>query len=132
MPYSAYCLFFVPPNKRLDPVLCSIGKWLIHLFDNYVMIIFLAWEPRSHEPKRKAIGSGFMRTRLPGQEEICDVMVIEMVYSVTSLAYQGLNNLTACQQDVFALLVPSCCQVWNKFDETNGFATQSRCVQSCK
>jgi hypothetical protein len=29
MPYSAYCLFFVPPNKRLDPVLCSIGKWLI-------------------------------------------------------------------------------------------------------
>ena len=21
--------FFVPPNKRLDPVLCSIGKWLI-------------------------------------------------------------------------------------------------------
>ena len=29
MPYSAYCLFFVPPNKRLDPVLCTIGKWLI-------------------------------------------------------------------------------------------------------
>jgi hypothetical protein len=29
MPYSAYCLFFVPPNKRLDPVLCLIGKWLI-------------------------------------------------------------------------------------------------------
>ena len=29
MPYSAYCLLFVPPNKRLDPVLCSIGKWLI-------------------------------------------------------------------------------------------------------
>ena len=29
MPYSAYCLFVVPPNKRLDPVLCSIGKWLI-------------------------------------------------------------------------------------------------------
>ena len=29
MPYSAYCLFFVPPNKQLDPVLCSIGKWLI-------------------------------------------------------------------------------------------------------
>ena len=31
MPYSAYCLFFVPPNKRLVPVLCSIGKWLIGL-----------------------------------------------------------------------------------------------------
>jgi hypothetical protein len=126
MPYSAYCLFFVPPNKRLDPVLCSIGKWLIQLFDNYVMSIFLAWAARSHEPRRKAIGSGFMRTRLPGQEEICDVMVIEMMYSVTSPALTNREkklertlrksrlkqacqrNLTACQQDVFALLVPSC------------------------
>ena len=39
-------------------------------------------------------------------------------------------NLTACQQDVFALLVPSCRQVWNKLlsscnkvDEANRFAT---------
>ena len=30
---------------------------------------------------------------LPGQEEISDVMIIEMVYSVTSPAYQGLNML---------------------------------------
>jgi hypothetical protein len=29
MPYSAYFFIFVPPNKQLDPVLCSIGKWLI-------------------------------------------------------------------------------------------------------
>jgi hypothetical protein len=90
------------------------------------MIIFLAWEARSHEPKRKAFGSGFMRTRLPGQEEICDVMVIEMVHSVTSPALTNREkklertlrksrlkqacqrNLTACQQDVFALLVRSC------------------------
>jgi hypothetical protein len=44
-------------------------------------------------------------------------------------------NLTACQQDVFALLVPSCWQVWNKLlsscwrdqqdkvDEANRLAT---------
>jgi hypothetical protein len=38
------------------------------------MTTFLAWEPRSHEPRRKDIGSRFMRTRLPGQEEICDVI----------------------------------------------------------
>jgi hypothetical protein len=30
MPYSTYCLFFVAPNKRLDPDLCSIWKWLIY------------------------------------------------------------------------------------------------------
>jgi hypothetical protein len=54
---------------------------VIHLFDNYVMTTFLAWEPRSHEPRRKAIGSRFMRMRLPGQEEICDV-IIEMVYYI--------------------------------------------------
>jgi hypothetical protein len=43
----------------------------IHLLDNY-------GEPPSHEPMRKAIGSQFMRTRLPGQDEICDV-IIEML-----------------------------------------------------
>ena len=52
----------------------------IHLFDDYVMTTFLTWEPRSHEPRRKAIGSRFIRTRLPGQEEICDV-IIEMMYN---------------------------------------------------
>jgi hypothetical protein len=53
----------------------------IHLFDNYVMNTFLAWEPRSHESRRNAIGSRFMETRLPGQECIHDV-IIEKVYSV--------------------------------------------------
>jgi hypothetical protein len=43
------------------------------------MTNFLAWERRSHEPRRKAIGSRFMRTRFTGQEEICDV-IIEVVY----------------------------------------------------
>jgi hypothetical protein len=40
------------------------------------------------------------------------------------------KNLTACQQDVFALLVPNCGQVWNKLlsscnkvDEANRLAT---------
>jgi hypothetical protein len=51
----------------------------IHLFDKYVMTTFLAWKPRSHEPRRKAIGSRFMRTRLSGRGEICDV-IIEMVH----------------------------------------------------
>jgi hypothetical protein len=46
--------------------------------------------------------------------------------------YRWLSkNLTACQQDVFALLVPSCWQVWNKLfisscnkvDEANRLAT---------
>ena len=31
MPYSAYCLSLSLQNKRLDPVLCSIRKWLIGL-----------------------------------------------------------------------------------------------------
>jgi hypothetical protein len=51
----------------------------IHLFDNYVMITFLAWEPRSHESRRNAIGSRFMKMRLPGQGRIHDV-IIEKVY----------------------------------------------------
>jgi hypothetical protein len=51
----------------------------VHLFNNYVMTTFLVCEPRSREPRRKAIGSRFMRTRLLGQEEICDV-IIELMY----------------------------------------------------
>jgi hypothetical protein len=47
MPYSAYCLFFVPPNKLLDPVLSLIGKWLIQIvfkiFLVFLIIFVLLW-----------------------------------------------------------------------------------------
>jgi hypothetical protein len=47
-----------------------------------------------------------------------------------SIAKYTRDYLTTCQQDVFALLVPSCWQVWNKLlsscdkvDEANRLAT---------
>ena len=51
MPYSAYCLFFVPPNKRLDPVLRSIGKWLIRHDQNVdAMVLASALMRGIHPP----------------------------------------------------------------------------------
>jgi hypothetical protein len=75
---------------------------------------------------------------LPGQEKICDVMVIEMVYSVTSPAYQGLTGLstttksrslsTRCVRTTWTFPVvdksgTSCYHLVIKVDEANRLST---------
>ena len=59
-------------NPAIDLVDVHMSKPLPpnNLFDNYVINTFLAWKPRSRESRRNAIGSRFMKMRLPGQERI--------------------------------------------------------------
>jgi hypothetical protein len=47
------------------------------------MTTVFALEPRSQEPTRKAIGSQLMKTRLPDQEEVCEV-IIELCIALLS------------------------------------------------
>jgi hypothetical protein len=56
------------------------------------MSTVFAWEPRSQEPTRKAIGSQFMKTRLPDQEEVCEV-IIKMVYCVAECSPSIYSNI---------------------------------------
>lgn len=51
----------------------------------------MAWELHSHESRRDAIGSRSTGTRLPGQGEICDV-IMEMVYFDWSDAVSGQST----------------------------------------
>jgi hypothetical protein len=66
------------------------------------MNTFLAWEPRSHESRRKAIGSRFMKMRLLGRERTHDV-IIEKVYKNGN--YQERQELRETKDTLTVLLL---------------------------
>ena len=75
---------------------------IIHLFDDFVMSTFLAWEACTHESRRTVIGSYLMRTR-PGPRKICDV-IIEKVYCYIKI--QGGKLLAYYEESSRKFLFP--------------------------
>jgi hypothetical protein len=70
-PWKKPCCCSKTKTEPIRNGYCIGRSWLGEQFrrntpyDNYVLNTFLAWEPRSRESRRNAIGSRFMKMRLP-------------------------------------------------------------------
>jgi hypothetical protein len=64
----------------------------IHPFNNYITNFSLAREPHFHESWANCISSWFMKARLPGQGNTCDIIIEKVHYTcTTSMLYSYID-----------------------------------------